>query len=52
MLLSTAMFDGGALPPPSQVVEDVDVSTLDAGHVRPGIDDPTTRGVWFPQGFR
>ena len=51
MLLSAAIFDRGAVPPPSQFVEDVDVSTLDAGHVLPNMGDPVVRGVWFPQGF-
>jgi hypothetical protein len=31
------------------VVEDVDVSQLDAGHVLPNMGDPTLRGVWFPR---
>ncbi len=32
------------------VVEDVDVTTLDAGHVRPNpMHPPSERGVWFPK---
>jgi hypothetical protein len=27
---------------------DVDVSTLDKGHVSPNMGDPSSRGVWFP----
>ena len=35
---------------PSRVVEDVDVTTLDAGHVRPNpMHPPSERGVWFPK---
>ncbi len=43
------VLDGDPLPPVAEVVEDVDVRTLDAGHVLSNMGDPTTRGVWFPQ---
>jgi hypothetical protein len=36
------------VPPPRRVVEDVDVSTLDIGHVLPNMNPPIWRGVWFP----
>jgi len=38
-------------PPPDavKVTEDVDVSTLDAGHVLPNMYPPNERGVWFPK---
>lgn len=32
----------------SGVVQDVDISTLDEGHVRPNMGIPSNRGVWFP----
>jgi len=35
-------------PEPVKVTEDVDVSTLDAGHVLPNMYPPNERGVWFP----
>jgi hypothetical protein len=31
------------------VVEDVDVSTLDEGHVLPNIGIVSDRGIWFPR---
>lgn len=31
------------------VVPDVDVSTLDQGHVIPNMTSPLPRGVWFPK---
>ena len=34
---------------PSRVVEDVDLTTLDAGHVRPNMHPASERGVWFPK---
>lgn len=35
----------------ARCVEDVDVSTLDAGHVLPNMGDVTARGIWFPAGL-
>jgi hypothetical protein len=35
-------------PAPTRVVEDVDVSALDPGHVLPNMYPPSERGVWFP----
>lgn len=31
-----------------EIVEDIDVSTLDEAHVRPNMGIPSNRGVWFP----
>ena len=36
---------------PSPPIVDVDVSTLEANHVRPNMGVPSERGVWFPLGF-
>jgi hypothetical protein len=33
------------------VIEDVDVSTLDPGHVLPNMGVPSLRGVWYPLGY-
>lgn len=33
-------------------IEDVDVSTLDQGHVLPNMAQPNLRGVWFPLGYQ
>jgi hypothetical protein len=43
-------FERG-LPPVSRVIEDVDVATLDEGHVLPTMGDVSVRGIWFPRGF-
>lgn len=32
----------------SRVIENVDVSTLDAGHVLPNMLPPIFRGIWYP----
>ena len=39
------------MPAIKDMVEDVDVSTLDANHVLPNMGITLKRGVWFPQGF-
>jgi hypothetical protein len=42
---------GGAEPPIVKSTEDIDVSTLDPGHVLPNMMPPSNRGVWFPLGY-
>ncbi len=49
-LLESNIFKG-KVPAPKLVEEDVDVSTLDGGHVLPNMGDVTNRGVWFPLGY-
>ena len=39
------------LAPIKNVVENIDVSTLDAGHVLPNMASPNLRGIWFPLGY-
>jgi hypothetical protein len=48
-LLEAQIFEGADFPEIEEVVEEVDVSDLDAGHVLPNMDDPGRRGVWFPR---
>jgi hypothetical protein len=48
-LLSAAWFGGAPLPTGADVAEDVDVRSLDEGHVRPNMGDPSVRGVWYPR---
>ena len=31
-----------------ECIEDVDISTLDSGHVIPNMGPVTERGIWFP----
>ncbi len=48
-LIKERLFNGGEVPPVRHYIEDVDVSTLDAERVRPNMDIPFFRGVWFPR---
>lgn len=50
-LVRERMFRGAALPPVAELIEDVDLSTLDRNHVLPNALPPVWRGVWFPMGF-
>ena len=50
-LVRERVFEGKVLPPIKTCVEDVDVSTLDEGHVLPNMRPPSVRGIWFPLGY-
>ena len=39
------------LPEVKKVIENIDVSTLDADHVLINMYPPNWRGIWFPLGF-
>lgn len=49
-ILQSRVFDSRPLPDYS-VIADVDVSKLDTGHIRPNMESPTWRGIWFPIGL-
>ena len=49
IILRDRLFDSAKLPPVTRVRENVDVTTLDQGHVIPNMDPPNWRGVWFPR---
>jgi hypothetical protein len=51
-LISQSVFIDGTMPPIKNVIENVDISTLDQGHVIPNMEPPVWRGVWFPMGHR
>jgi hypothetical protein len=51
-ILGNKVFHGQALPEIRVKKENVDIRTLDTGHVIPNMHDPTLRGVWFPMGYR
>lgn len=50
-LVETLLFPAG-LPKVLRLVEDVDVSTLDADHVRRNMAPPNLRGIWYPLGYQ
>ena len=50
-LLRLCVFKKRSLPQIKKVVEDVDISNLDANHVRLNMSIPTKRGVWYPIGY-
>lgn len=50
-ILVDRVFKDGALPKVKSWIENVDVSTLDAGHVLPNMMPPNYRGIWFPVNY-
>ena len=51
-LLGERIFAGSQTPKIAEVIEDVDISTLDQNHVIPNMEVPAARGIWFPKGYR
>lgn len=51
-LVRSAVFGGAELPRIIKLVEDIDVSTLDEGHILPNAGNPAAPGIWFPIGFQ
>lgn len=50
-IIRSRVFEDRSLPKIWRNIEDVDVSELDASHVRPNMGDVLRRGVWFPLGY-
>lgn len=50
--MRSQIFKAEPLPEIASVIEDVDVSTLDRGHVIPNMESPLVPGIWFPKGYR
>ncbi len=51
LLLKEKVFNDKDLPTIINIIEGVDISTLDAGHVTPNMGNPVVKGVWFPIGY-
>ena len=49
-IIEGRLFPEG-LPAIAQVIEDIDVSTLDENHVRRHMAPPNWRGIWYPLGY-
>jgi hypothetical protein len=50
-ILEQKVFKGQQIPEFKVKKENIDVRTLDQGHVIPNMKDPTLRGIWFPIGY-
>ncbi|HLK29204.1 MAG TPA: hypothetical protein VKT28_11555 [Puia sp.] len=50
-IMQNKIFKDKPIPEITSFVEDVDVRTLDQGHVIPNMWIPTFRGIWFPLGY-
>ena len=51
LLIKSNVFPLESLPSVEHWSKDIDVSTLDAGHVLPNMNPPVYRGIWYPKGF-
>jgi hypothetical protein len=51
-LLESHLLGTDPWPEETAVISDVDVRTLDGGHVLPNMEPPNVRGIWFPRGFQ
>jgi hypothetical protein len=50
-ILRYVAFSASALPEVIEVATDVDVRSLDQGHVIPNMNPPNWRGTWYPKGY-
>jgi hypothetical protein len=50
-ILRKTVFKDSDVPPVDEVIENVDIRSLDQKHVVPNMDPPVWRGVWFPKGY-
>lgn len=51
-LIREKMQRGEELPPIVEIIDDVDISTLDSNHVLPNMWTPSFFGIWFPLGLQ
>ena len=49
VIIKRDLFINASMPEIREVVENVDLSTLDEKHVLPNIRPPADRGIWFPK---
>jgi len=50
-LVRKRIFRNITMPKIKKIVENVDVSGLDANHILPNMSPPNIRGIWFPLGY-
>lgn len=48
-MLKQEFFPAGSLPDIAELIVNIDVSTLDPGHILPNIGITVDRGIWFPR---
>jgi hypothetical protein len=51
LLIAKQIYENSEMPKIVRVIEDVDISELDQGHVVPNMEAPIWRGIWFPKGL-
>lgn len=51
VILRSTVFRDREMPVIEQVIEGVDIFSLDQKHVIPNMEVPVWRGVWYPKGY-
>lgn len=51
LLIREEIFMNNTMPAITNCIENVDIRTLDQGHVIPNMSSPSQRGIWFPLGY-
>jgi hypothetical protein len=50
-ILANKIFKNTTLPEIINCVENIDIRTLDQGHIIPNMWSPSERGIWYPLGY-
>lgn len=50
-IISDKLFRNKLVAPIEHLVENIDISTLDADHILPNMGLQNIRGIWFPLGY-
>jgi hypothetical protein len=50
-LMKTRVLKGESVPKIKKMIENVDISSLDALHIQQNMAPPNIRGIWFPIGY-
>ena len=50
-IIEEKVFKRAGMPAIKKIIENVDISSLDKGHVIPNMNEPVSRGIWFPLGY-
>ncbi len=51
-IIKEQVFKNKPFPEVAVKIENIDINTLDQGHIIPNMYSPNYRGIWFPIGFQ
>lgn len=50
-IIKAKVFINQEIPNANKIIENIDISKLDTGHILPNMSSPNIRGIWFPLGY-